>query len=76
MTVPPELKAIVDRAAGREHSAEGSVMRCLAEVLKVHRGMVIAAAEQRVRTAAEHVMNDDSRYNGMCEAADLVRESA
>jgi hypothetical protein len=35
--VPAHLRRIVDEAAGREHSAEGSVMRCLAEVLEVHR---------------------------------------
>ena len=38
--VPAELKAIVDRAAGRDHSADGAVMACLAEVLAVHRAML------------------------------------
>lgn len=31
--VPPELLEIVDRAAGREHSRDGSVARTLAQVL-------------------------------------------
>ena len=31
--LPPELLEIVDRAAGRKHSAGGAVAQCLAEVL-------------------------------------------
>ena len=38
--VPPELAAILDRAAGREHSATGPVMTCLAEILAAHRRML------------------------------------
>lgn len=38
--VPPELKAIVDERAGKEHSENGAVMQCLAEVLEVHRQML------------------------------------
>ena len=40
VAVPAELKAIVDRAAGRDHGADGAVMACLAEVLAVHRAML------------------------------------
>lgn len=42
--VPAHLRAIVDRAAGREHSAGGAVMRCLAEVLAVHERDVLRRA--------------------------------
>jgi hypothetical protein len=38
--IPPELKAIVDRAAGKEHSAEGAVMACVTELLTAHEQMV------------------------------------
>ena len=34
--IPAEIKEIVDKAAGKEHSATGSVMTALAEVLTVH----------------------------------------
>jgi len=35
--VPAELKEILDSRAGRVHSAEGSVMRTLAEILTRYR---------------------------------------
>lgn len=38
--VPAALKAIVDRAAGKEHSAAGPVMACVADLLTAHRRMV------------------------------------
>lgn len=31
--IPPQYKEILDRMAGREHSATGAVMQCLAEIL-------------------------------------------
>lgn len=31
--IPPELKTILDRAAGREHGTSGPVMTALAEIL-------------------------------------------
>jgi len=36
--IPAEIKEIIDRAAGKEHSATGSVMTALAEVLTVYGG--------------------------------------
>lgn len=38
--VPPALLAILDRAAGREHSTTGSVAQCLAEILAAHKQMI------------------------------------
>lgn len=38
--IPADLKAILDKAAGKEHSAEGPVMACLAEILTAHGAMV------------------------------------
>lgn len=34
--IPPELKKMLDEAAGKEHSATGSVMTALAEILTAH----------------------------------------
>lgn len=47
--VPAHLRAIVDRAAGREHSTDGAVMRCLAEVLTVHERDVQRATVEHLR---------------------------
>jgi hypothetical protein len=34
--IPVELKELLDKAAGKEHSATGSVMTTLAELLTIH----------------------------------------
>lgn len=38
--IPAELKDMLDRAAGRVHSASGPVMTCLAQILTRHEEMV------------------------------------
>ena len=38
--IPPRLKEILDRAAGKDHSATGPVMACLAEILTEHQRML------------------------------------
>jgi hypothetical protein len=35
-TIPPELTAILDARAGKEHSATGAVRSCLAEILNAY----------------------------------------
>jgi hypothetical protein len=42
--IPAELREILDRRAGKVHSAEGPVMRCLAEILTRHREIVLSEA--------------------------------
>lgn len=44
--VPAEFKALLDQAAGKEHSADGPVMTCLAAILTAHRAMVLAEAAE------------------------------
>ena len=51
--VPQNLKRIVDRAAGKEHSASGPVMACLAEVLAAHEAMVLRRAADRILLVSE-----------------------
>lgn len=38
--IPAELKEILDRRAGKDHSAKGSVMSALAEILTRYREML------------------------------------
>jgi hypothetical protein len=40
--VPEDLRAILDQAAGKEHSATGPVMACLAEILTAHKKQIRA----------------------------------
>lgn len=73
--VPPQLRAIVDRAAGREHSAGGAVMRCLAEVLTAHEEMVLArAARPRPRCSRGHFLPVGALPGGA--GADAERQEA
>lgn len=51
--VPDELKAILDRAAGKDHSATGPVMTCFAEILTAHERMVLAKASALLMTRAQ-----------------------
>jgi hypothetical protein len=53
MTVPAHLKAIVDTAAGKQHSDDGAVMRCLAEVLAIHERDVLQAHAQRLLASVQ-----------------------
>lgn len=59
--VPPDLKAIVDRAAGKEHSAAGPVMACLAELLTAHRRMVFVEMFGDPEERRKEPMKPDSR---------------
>lgn len=42
--IPAEIKEILDRLAGKDHSAEGPVMACLAEILTLHIDLVMRDA--------------------------------
>lgn len=46
--IRPELKQILDRAAGKDHSATGAVMTCLAEILSDYYTMVEGQVRQRL----------------------------
>lgn len=46
--VPAELKAILDQAAGKDHSATGSVMATLAQILQRHEQIVSAPLLKRI----------------------------
>lgn len=50
--IPADLKAILDKAAGEEHSEEGPVMACLADILTAYRrtlsGEFLGLQDQRI----------------------------
>lgn len=48
--IPAELKGILDRRAGKAHSADGYVMRALAEILTRYREM-LSEEEKELRDA-------------------------
>lgn len=89
--VPPRLAAIVDEAAGKEHSATGPVMACLAQVLAEHRLMIQretpadrAAVLREAADFYDQVLTDvgdatgnDPRYwNGVLDVATGLRRMA
>lgn len=40
MSIPPNLKAILDERAGKEHSEDGKVAQALEEILQEHKRMI------------------------------------
>jgi hypothetical protein len=64
--VPPELKAIVDKAAGKDHSGTGAVMRCLADVLAAHKRM-LADETDTARTTADNPAASNNEAPVICE---------
>jgi hypothetical protein len=84
--VPPQLKEILDRAAGKDHSATGSVMTALAEILTVHEEAVRAESEEAFRILrAQHKAYRDmdevglelmSAYGDLIDKTDVRRWAA
>jgi len=60
MSVPDELMRIVDQAAGREHSANGEVMACLADVVATVRADERGKVAEEARDAAEQLGGNPS----------------
>lgn len=55
--IPPELKAILDRAAGRVHSQNGKVMTALAEILTEYDKIV----EKRTSKNGQNHLKTDTK---------------
>lgn len=49
LEVPIRFKAILDEYAGRTHSDNGQVMKCLAHILTLHEQMVRLQVEQEAQ---------------------------
>jgi len=71
--IPADLKAILDKAAGKEHSASGSVMACLAEILTAHDAMVCNMWADLLDVEANEIPDGWSRARGL---ADGMRRAA
>jgi hypothetical protein len=69
-----ELLAIVDRAAGREHSRDGDVAWTLREILTTHALML--AGDPPCRTCVEYEHLFAMQWRRMQEATELWRAEA
>lgn|SRR5574341_879625 len=75
--VPARLKEILDLAAGKDHSATGPVMQCLAEVLTEHKAVCVDEAVARVealRDQASRMLGLARRLNNLQQIARLQIE--
>ncbi len=70
-SIPPELVAILDEQAGKQHSPGGSVRRCLADILNAYDEMRASQTAERIESAPHPCQEPDNAY---CACADLQRK--